>query len=93
MTQASGSNAWYARGEVITMAISTSAPGTKFPSVMPPEMARAMFDEEARIVTGFSGEEFLRRWEAGEFSEIEDTPEGRALSYLIMLIPFGQQDS
>ena len=75
------------------MELSVSETETALPSVMPPEMARAMFDEEARIVTGLSGEEFLRRWDAGEYQEIEDSPEGRQLSGLVMLIPFGRQNS
>ena len=53
----------------------------------------ALFDQEARRVVGVSGEEFLKRWDAGEFHDFEDTPEGRDLAYLILLIPFGRQHS
>jgi len=53
-------------------------------------MAIAMFDEEARKTTGLSGEEFICRYDAGEFRDYEDVPEGRELSYLIMLMPFGR---
>jgi hypothetical protein len=75
------------------MALPARDTTTKLPSVMPPAEARAIFDEEARRIAGLSGEEFLRKWETGEYPEIEDSPEGRELSYLVMLIPFGRQNA
>ena len=60
-------------------------------AVLDPELGIAMFDQEARRVVGISGDEFLARWDAGEFRDWEDTPEGRKLSFLILLIPFGRR--
>ncbi len=53
-----------------------------------PEESRAMFDREARHWVGISGEEFLRRWDAGEYRNIPDTPEGRRTMEVIFLLPF-----
>lgn len=61
------------------------------PSALPPEEARALFDAEARHWVDVSGEEFLRRWDAGEYRDIPDTPEGRRIMSVIYLIPFGRQ--
>ena len=61
------------------------------PAVLDPELGIAMFDQEARRIVGISGEEFLARWDAGEFRDFEDTPEGRELTHLILLIPFGRR--
>lgn len=36
------------------------------------EEARADFDAQARLWLGISGEEFLRRWDAGEYRGLED---------------------
>jgi len=36
------------------------------------EEARADFDAHARQWLGLSGEEFLRRWDAGEYRGLED---------------------
>jgi hypothetical protein len=52
---------------------------------------RALFDAEARHWAGVSGEEFLRRWDAGDYRDIPDTPEGRRIMRVIYLIPFGRQ--
>jgi hypothetical protein len=41
---------------------------------------------------GFSGEEFIRRWEAGEYWEIADRPGFRHIGRLIMMIPLARQD-
>lgn len=63
------------------------------PIVMPAELGIALFDQEARRIVGMSGDEFLERWDAGEFRDWEDTPEGRELEYLILLIPFGRRNT
>ena len=42
-----------------------------------PEEARELFDNRARMELGISGEEFLRRWDAGEYIPVPDTTEGR----------------
>jgi hypothetical protein len=33
---------------------------------------RALFDKEARRIMGISGEEFIRRYDAGEFDNVPD---------------------
>jgi hypothetical protein len=72
-----------------------TAPKTikELPSVMPTDLAAALFDQEARRIVGMSGKEFLARWDAGEFRAFDDTPEGRELAYLILLIPFGRSNA
>ncbi len=54
------------------------------------EEAREIFDEQALYELGISGEEFLRRWDAGEygdFADIPDTPEGWRIRRLVIAIP------
>lgn len=57
-----------------------------------PEEGRAMVDREARRCLGISGEELLRRWDAGEYRDIPDTPEGWKIMDVVTLIPFARQD-
>ena len=57
------------------------------------EESRALFDQEARRVMGISGEEFLRRYDAGEFDAVVDDPDHREVLHLAMLIPFARQDA
>lgn len=47
------------------------------------EEGRALFDRHARELLGISGEEFLRRYDAGEFDECAEE-----VVELRMLIPF-----
>ena len=54
------------------------------------EEAHAAFEEEARRVMGMSGEEFIRRWDAGEYDEIADSAGYRHIMHLAMLIPWGR---
>jgi hypothetical protein len=49
---------------------------------------RALFDRHTRKELGISGVEFLRRWDAGEYQPVPDTPEGRKVGRLVMLMPF-----
>jgi len=54
-----------------------------------PEEAMDMFDRQAMRLVGMSGEEFLRRWDAGEFQPVPDeTPADRRLARLVMSLPF-----
>ena len=53
-----------------------------------PEEGRELFDREARRLFGISGDEFLRRWDSGEYGPIPDTPEGRKLGRMYGLISF-----
>lgn len=50
------------------------------------EEGRAFFDCEARERLGMSGDEFLRRWDAGEL-DWDDAP---GISSVAMLIPFAR---
>lgn len=50
-----------------------------------PEEARAFFEAEVQRAMGISGEEFLRRLDAGEYNEIYDDPEYRHIGRLEML--------
>jgi hypothetical protein len=55
-----------------------------------PEEGRAMFDAACRRELGMSGEEFLRRYDAGEFDGIEEDEFGRRVVELEMVIPFAK---
>jgi hypothetical protein len=57
------------------------------------EEGRSLFDRQARQLMDMSGDEFLRRWEAGEFRDIADTSDHRHILRLVSLIPFGRQDT
>jgi hypothetical protein len=66
---------------------------TELASVLPAAEARALFEQEAWRLAGMSAEQFLEKWEAGDYRDLDDTPEGRQIAYLAMLIPFGRPDS
>jgi hypothetical protein len=54
-----------------------------------PEALWRIFDEEARRTLNISGEEFLRRWDAGAYDgDDEDEPRRRAreLEFLMLLV-------
>lgn len=50
------------------------------------EEGRAMLDRAAREVLNISGDDFLARWDAGEYENHDDP----ALTRLAMLIPFAR---
>lgn len=52
-----------------------------------------MFDAAARKWMGISGEEFIRRWDAGEYREIADKDGYRHIMDLAMMMSFAHQDS
>ena len=56
-----------------------------------PEEARALFDRRARQLLHISGEEFLRRWDAGEYRPVPDNAEGRKVGELVMMLPFARR--
>jgi hypothetical protein len=61
------------------------APGIEFVSI---EEGRRIFDRRARLELGISGEEILRRWDAGEYpTPIPDDTEGRKVARLMMMMP------
>src|SRR5688572_28752750 len=55
--------------------------------IVSPEEARVLFDEAARSIMGRSGEEFVQRWDAGEYDEIADTAGHRHIIELALMIP------
>ena len=57
-----------------------------------PEEGRELFEYQARKVMEMSGEEFIRRWEAGEYDEIADVEGHRHIMGLAFLIPFARQE-
>ncbi len=67
--------------------------------VLPPvvelsdEEARAHFDPPARHLVGLSGEEFLRRYDRGDYAGIEEDEFGRRIVRLEMSIPFVRPES
>ncbi len=69
---------------------STTERAVPRPEVLSREEARQFFDEQARALVGLSGEEFLRRWDAGEYAEVADDPAHADVMYLAMLIPSGR---
>lgn len=62
-------------------------------AIVTPEQGRRMFDAAARKQMGISGEEFIRRWDAGEYKEIADKDGHRHIMDLALMISFGRQDS
>jgi hypothetical protein len=74
------------------MAATTAKTPTKISAILPPEESRALFDRQARALVGMSGEEFLRRWDAGEYEgrNLDEDQETRKIAYLALLIPFGR---
>jgi hypothetical protein len=60
--------------------------------ILPPEEGRKLLDEAARHWMGITGEEFLRRWDAGEYRNVPDTPAGWKIMYVRDLISFARQD-
>ncbi|HEX5166893.1 MAG TPA: hypothetical protein VFV93_15920 [Thermomicrobiales bacterium] len=70
------------------MAVQRSADHDPADDIQVVEISReegiAMFDRQARERLGLSGEEFLRKWNAGE---IED-PDRNDVMMLVMMIPF-----
>lgn len=74
--------------------ISTDARGNQVAKAKKPERTyrilteeegRALFDEEAQRLLGISGEEFVRRYDAGYYDANPDTPE---IIELHLMLPF-----
>ncbi len=51
------------------------------------EEAHAFFDRQARELLEISGEEFIRRWDAGEYDAVADRSGHTDVLYLAMLRP------
>jgi hypothetical protein len=69
-------------------AINGSIPGVH---VTTDEEGRALFDRQAQKALSISGNEFLRRWDGGEYRHVRDNAEGRKVRRLAMLIPFARR--
>ncbi len=54
--------------------------------VLTPEQGRELFDRQARLRLGMSGDEFIRAWDAGEFGDRDDSD----LMGLVMMLPFAR---
>jgi hypothetical protein len=55
--------------------------------------SHAFFDAQARRLLNMSGEEFLRRYDAGEYAAEMDGPQHSELAELVILIPFGRKNA
>ena len=58
-----------------------------------PEEGAAYFEEVIPRMLGMSAEEFLRRYDAGEYDSLPDTPEFWPIERAIFLIGFGRQNA
>jgi hypothetical protein len=70
---------------------STTAEPIPGVDLLTPEEARAFFDRRARELLHISGEEFLRRWDAGEYRPVPDDAEGRKVGELVMMMSFARR--
>lgn len=64
------------------------------PYLLPKELVeerRRLFEREVREKMNMSGEEFIRRWNAGEYEDVEDIPENWHILDLSYLIPFARK--
>jgi hypothetical protein len=59
--------------------------------LFPVEEGRRIFEREVREKLNISGEEFIRRWDSGEYEDIEDIPENWHILHLSFLIPLGRR--
>ena len=57
-----------------------------------PEEGRELFEYQARTLMGMGGDEFIQRWEAGEYDAVADVEGHRHIMRLAFLIPFARQD-
>jgi hypothetical protein len=69
--------------------VTTSTSGDVVPEVreVSADEGRALFDKTARKLLGISGDEFLARWDRGDY---EDEHEQIAVTKVAMLIPFAR---
>jgi hypothetical protein len=71
-------------GELERRAAESCVPGAV---IVSPEEWFALFDEAVRAAMDMSAEDFIARWEAGEYDEVADTAGHRHIMELGMLIP------
>lgn len=56
-----------------------------------PEEGRELFGRAARYYLDMSGEEFVRKWDAGEFDDPDDrTKNSPEVMNVVMLLPFAR---
>lgn len=60
--------------------------------IVGPEEGREQFDAAVRRKMGISGDEFIRRWDAGEYDEIADTEGHQHIMDLAGLIGFARPE-
>lgn len=58
------------------------------PAELSRAQGRALFDERARRTLGITGDEFLCRWDAGQYNGVDDPD----VVSLAMLIPFARAE-
>jgi hypothetical protein len=61
------------------------------PLDLSPEESRAYFDAEVQALLGISGDEFLRRLDAGDYADMPDDAEHADIIYLAILGSFGRR--
>jgi hypothetical protein len=57
------------------------------------EQASILFDALVRDLMHISGDEFIRRWDAGEYAPLIEDPAHAEVVYLAGLIPFARPDA
>jgi hypothetical protein len=69
--------------------VTIRADGDAVPEVheLSPEQGRTLFDKTARKLLGISGDEFLARWDRGDY---EAEQENMVVTKVAMLIPFAR---
>ena len=70
-----------------------AAEATETDTTLSVEEGRELFEREARRLLGISGAEFVRRWTAGDYRDLPDTPETWKAMRVAFLIPFVRSES
>lgn len=58
-----------------------------------PEAAYEEFDALTQELLGISGEEFIRRWDAGEYADVADDQSNEHIIMIAGFLPFGRKTS
>jgi hypothetical protein len=61
--------------------------------VLTPEEGRTHFEKAIPRLLGICADEFLRRYDAGEYADLPDTPEYWDIERAIFLVPLARPDS
>lgn len=74
------------------MATTAERAATKLPRLrwVHGSAGREMLDQQARRLLGISGDEFLRRWKAGEYADQLEDLDHPEIRRLARLIPFAR---